>query len=217
LVKRQAGAELYSQIEAEVAALSLSGDQGISDFVAHSVDNAAHVLAAENLNAFDRYRKGKAAIYIRGHVGGADREFCLSFFRAPSSAERPVSRLERNVAIERDAGGVEVQRNEGAVFLGISNLVESPEGIIPSFVSLEPLKNRTDFRWQILASAGKIVAPFFFGGSERKLDGLEGRAFSSKGRCITSLVEDSAQIVSDVKEDAWQNLCASASPSSRLA
>jgi len=96
--------------------------------------------------------------------------------------------------------------DEGEMFVGVSNLVEGPEGIIPSFVSLAPLKERTDFRWQILASAGRVVPEISFGEPKGKFDRFQGRAFGGDGGGVTSLVKDGAKIVNGVKKDAWQHV-----------
>jgi hypothetical protein len=198
--------DFSSEIEAEAMALSLRGDQAIADLVAHSVDNQARILVANNIDALDRYRAGDVAAYIRLHFRGVNREFCLSFYRVPSCSESAVVSPKRDVALEFNSWSTEKQRDEGAVFLGVSNLVESPKGIIPSWVSLEPLKNRTDFRWQILAPTLQVISPMVFGGAERELDGLEGGAFSGDRRSVAGLIQDRSQVIGDVEEQTGQSL-----------
>jgi len=212
---RQADANLIAELEAEAKALSLRGAEGIADFVRHSVENAARVLAAGNLNVLDRYRKGEVAAYLRFHISGTDRQFDLSFRSIPSCPEngripdhdgRTVRLLELDGRTEGDKGGANLQGDESAVFLGISNLVEGPEGVIPSLVSLEFLENRTDFRWQIFASASQIVPPVFFIGPEGEFNRLEAWTVGGDGRSIPGLVQNGAQVVGGIKQDTGKHL-----------
>ena len=90
------------------------------------------------------------------------------------------------------------------MLIGISNLIDSPKGVILSFVSLKFFKERTDFRRQILASSSQVIQEILLTGTERKFDGLEGRSFGSYGGTVSGLIENGAKIVDGVKENAWQ-------------
>ena len=136
---RDAIVRMVDRKGAEVAALSLCGDQGITDFVAHSIENASRVLAAENFDALDRYRKGDVTAYLGLHVRTTNDEYCLAFFRVRSFSENggvirggTVSRLERDGSLKGYPWCSEIEGNETAVFLNVSDLGEFPEGIIPS-------------------------------------------------------------------------------------
>jgi hypothetical protein len=100
---------------------------------------------------------------------------------------------------------IDNERHKGAVFLGVTNLVQSPEGIIPSFVWFEPSKQRCDFRWQICANlpfainisieCGKTIR-------ERKI-GFSGIDFAA-GDCggVTRLIENGPEVVCGIEKDA---------------
>jgi hypothetical protein len=179
--------------------------------VAHSIENASRVLAAENFDALDRYRKGDVTAYLGLHARTTNDEYCLAFFRVSSFSENggvirggTVSRLERDGALIPWCS--EIEGNETAVFLSVSDLGESPEGIIPSFVSLEPFKDRTDFRRQSLAAAGQVVPKVEFGRPEWELGGLQRGAFSCEGGSVTSLIQDGPEVVGCVEKNARQHL-----------
>jgi hypothetical protein len=76
--------------------------------------------------------------------------------------------------------------------------------VIPSFVSLEPFKERTDFRWQILASAFGIVPHTRFRWADGELAGFRSGVASEVGDSEPELVEDSPKIIGGFKDDVWQ-------------
>ena len=76
----------------EAEALSLRGDQGIADFIAHSVENASSILAAQNIDAVYCYKAGDVAAYIRFNVRSTNEQFCFAFSRIPSASENPEHR-----------------------------------------------------------------------------------------------------------------------------
>jgi hypothetical protein len=96
------------------------------------------------------------------------------------------------------------KRSEGEMFIGISDLVDSPKGAISSFVWLTRHEDRADFRWQVLTSAGRVIPEIGFVVTERKFDSLEGGASGSNSGGITRLVKDSPQIVRGIEQDAWE-------------
>jgi len=99
----------------------------------------------------------------------------------------------------------DVKRHKSAVFLGVTELIQGPEGVIPSFVWVEAPKQRQDFRWQILAAAtanyrvesGKIVP-------EGELSTFRIDFSSRDGARVTRLVENCAEIISGVENYAGE-------------
>lgn len=210
---RQADADLSVELKAEAKALSLRGKQGIADFVAHGIQDAARVLAAQDLNVLNRYRKGEVAAYLRFHISGTNDQFCLSFRRIPSSSQDGAFTIPDGVpcpkldgACEGNGGVADPEGDESQVFLGVSNFIECPEGVVPSLVSLVPLKKRTDFRWQILACASDVVPELVLTGAEREFSCFKASIAGSDRSGVTSLVEDGPQIVGGVEQQTWQHL-----------
>lgn len=193
--------------ESELAAERSRIVQDAINHAHHLVSDANDWLARNTLNALDRYRNGEVCLVIKlNDLSGRSPVECdLVFFTVPSN---PVSFREGlwNSATDssappchelaRDADG-----HEGKVLAGVTKLIQSPEGVISSFVRLERSKERADFRGQILAAAGQIVPPSFFGRTERKLGGLEASIPAGLGGSVTGLVEDRAQVVGGIKED----------------
>lgn len=160
---RQAGAAAAAELgnKPDSAALCFRSHQDALDYDAHCVEDANRRLAAESIDAIDRYRNSDVCCYVRLRrckVATARSEQCdLGFFRVPADTarthdinNRPViageSRIKESFRI------LDLSRIESAVFLGITELVQSPEAIIPSFVWVERPKQRYYFRRQIVAN-----------------------------------------------------------------
>lgn len=97
--------------------------------------------------------------------------------------------------------------NKEAMFIGVTDRVQGPEGVIPSLIWLEPAKNRQDFRRDIATALPAFedvsVLPKF---AEREV-GVFGVGLSGTDGCrIGALVESSPQIVSSVRCDAFEDV-----------
>jgi len=217
---RQAGAAFSAAISGkpELAAERLRIVQDAIDRAHHFVDDTNDWLARNNLNALDRYRNGEVCLMIKlnGLSGRCPIECDLVFFAVPSkSVTRGRLRISASdsSASPRHELARESDRNKSNMFAGITKLVQSPQGIIPSLVRLERSKKRADFRGQILAAAGQVVPPSFFGRAEGEFSALKPGISASSGGGVSSLIEHGTQIVGGVEKDigevVWQ-------PSSKL-
>ena len=151
---RQADADFYArllaELESQVAALHFRSDQDALDYARHSSEVVARSLAPYRLNALDRHIEGDVGCYVRLHSRLGDQDCDLTFFRVPLGGFADWDPSEPdNIAGVEDRSLVNLERNKGAVFLGVTELVQAPQGIIPSFVWIEPAEERCDFRWQI--------------------------------------------------------------------
>jgi hypothetical protein len=115
--------------------------------------------------------------------------------------------LAHGVASKECQRVANLKRNKSAVFLGVTELVQGPEGVIPSFVWIEPAKQRYDFRGAILADlpafnivieAGKVI-------SERKVSSFGVSLATCDSGSVASLVQHSPHIANGVKEDAGEH------------
>src|SRR5262249_45040104 len=130
----------------------------------------------------------------------------LVFLRVPGSGLRhPPVVADCTSVIDHDRGG-DIERDQSAVFLGVYDLVESPENVIRSFVWLQRCKKIADIRWQILGRSGQLVPQFVFGWRKGEFDSLQLRPLSSEGGSVTGLVENRTEIVGNVEKGAWQRL-----------
>jgi hypothetical protein len=203
-----------AELKAKAAALSLGSHQDALDFVAHSVEDQFCRPIAENFNAIDRYRKGEFAAYLEIIAGRHGHQCHLAFSRVPPDSS---TCWTSNVAlgptmvdfgVEGGRGVIDGERYESAVFLGITELVQGPEGIIPSFVWVESSKDREDFRRQMFA---RFSSPIDMGieliesVGEREV-GLFRRDFAtSHSGGVSGLVEHGAKVIYGIENDAWQH------------
>jgi hypothetical protein len=201
-------------LKPEASALRFSSHQDALDYARHCVENANRRLAAQNLNALDRYIKGEVAAYVSFRSRGSERENHLAFRSIPSKGivrkEIAISNSanpgEDNICIEGRFDVFDNDGDESKVFVGVSNLVNCPKGIIPSTITLEPFKERADCRWQILASSGHVVPEMIVVASEGKLNGFQRGASRSNSGCISGLVENSAEVVGCIEQNAGEHL-----------
>lgn len=201
---------------AEPATLRFGSHQDALDFARHSAENANRLLAAQSLDAVDRYRKGEVAAYVgvRSRRGG--HQYYLAFFRIPPESgaswagnEQSAANIEGRLAVERGRSIGDVEGHEGAVFLGVTELVHGLEGSIPSFVWAECAKERCDFRGQMLTDAASTVNVVVKAGeviSERKVGSFRGDLSACDGAGEAGLVQDGPQVEDCIEKDAGQLL-----------
>jgi hypothetical protein len=199
---RQADAGLLDK--ADAATLRFGCHQDALDFAAHSVERSNRMLAIHNAgDVIQGYRKGDIHI--------------VADFRVEPNAEKYNLVISAVVPDGRDtevAGNTHVARKhscaaqsdgiKGFMFGAIRKLVESPESVIPSAVSIEPFKERSDFRRQVLASAFGIVPHVNFRWPEGKLAGLGFWVSGELGDRKAELVENCTKVVSGLKDDMGQ-------------
>jgi hypothetical protein len=94
------------------------------------------------------------------------------------------------------------------VFLGVTELVQGPEGVIPSFVCILPPEQRDDFRGAIFADLPAVNVVVESGSviSERKISSFGvGFPACDSGR-VSGLIENGAEIVGNIKQNAGEQL-----------
>ncbi len=149
--------------KSESAALSFGSHQDALDYAARFVEESSRRFAAQSLNAVDCYLKGEVAAYVRIKSSRNGHQSHLMFVSIPASSDPVRANRMADTGTIRDFGheigqGIpNPDGDESAVFLGITKLVQGPEGVIRSFVWLETPKNRIDFRWNVLAPANNTI------------------------------------------------------------
>lgn len=210
----------------ESSALCFRCSEDAINYAHHVVEDANRRLADLSLNAVERYVKGDVCLVARAKFAVGPTECDLVFFRVPVGVADAhsalhtvdfdfVNQIDHAVGAkgrnrlgrfgEMQICAADIERNQGAVFLGVTELVQGPEGIIPSLVCLERPKQREDFRWQILASA-TVDHMLDSSGvvTERKLSTFRLDFSTRNGARVTRLVENGSQIVGSVESDAGQ-------------
>lgn len=207
---------LASSDKAEAATLSFRSHQDALDYAAHRVEYSNRIVTSQNLNAIDLYLKGEVAAYVRIKSSRDHSQYELAFLRVPTLKEAlwhsgggPSRSIIRRCCAEMSHCHPEGRGNEGTVFLGVTELVQSPKETIPSFIWLEANKERQDFRREMLVSLSlPVPASFNLGKAipEREI-GLERFDVSAgDGACVPGLVKDGAQVVGSVEQDAGQHI-----------
>jgi hypothetical protein len=209
----QAGAAAAAELgdKSNSAALCFRSHQDALNFASHSVENSNRMLAFNNLvDVIERYRVGDICIVASDFRTGANsKKYNLVFVAIPfgrSDCHRACD-CDRagHEALERHANRSPCNSNgdEDFVLGRVRKFIQSPQGVIPSFVWAEPFKERPDYRRQILASTLGIVEHFRLSWSKGELSGrgidLSGVDNSDrKGH----LIKDGPEIVSGVENDA---------------
>jgi hypothetical protein len=214
--------------ESKSAALCFRSAEDAINYAHHLTEDSNRRFANLSLNAIERYVKGDVCLVLRVCFDWCTCECDLVFVRVPTgvsctdqsgdkAALRLVGELERTVIVPADdcwLGGnthvgdlsaTEIEWHQGTMFLGVTELIQSPEGVIPSLVWTETPKQREDFRGQIPATSafdnvpksGEIVP-------KRELTPLRFDSSRRDGSGVAGLVKDGAEIVGGVENDARQ-------------
>jgi hypothetical protein len=199
-------------LKSKAAALRFRSQQDALDYAAHSVQDMNRLLASNSLNAIDRYVKGDVGCYLRCHSRRSNMQGDLAFFSIPSTV---ISAGTRPAGADCIAGEqcnrpLNPERDKGAMFLGVTEIVNGPKGIVfPSFVWLETAKERRDFRWQILADSARavdVVVKIDETISERKVGFFQPRVSAGQSAGVSSLIEGGSETVGNIEQDARQHL-----------
>jgi hypothetical protein len=95
------------------------------------------------------------------------------------------------------------------MFLGVTELVQGPEGGVPSFVWLEAPKQRYDFRREVIADAPSFNIEIEGGQvrTEWEIGGFGiGALPPSNCASVADLIENGPQIIGRVEQDAGENV-----------
>ena len=133
-----------------MTALGFGCHQDALDFASDGIQDANCRAAFHPVEIVKSYKEGNVAIVLKASAGADAREFDLVFFAVPRRHHKVATADFR--IIDGHAGANQANGDEEAVLVGITELVHSPEGIIPSLVSVEAPKQRPDFLRQITAS-----------------------------------------------------------------
>jgi hypothetical protein len=95
------------------------------------------------------------------------------------------------------------------VFLGVTELVQGPEGVIPSLVWLEPPKYRSDFRRQIPTNVPRTVDVVVEVGQrvgEGKVGLFELNVPTRDRGGVAGLVEGGSEVAGNIEQNAGKHL-----------
>jgi hypothetical protein len=159
--ERQAGAAVAAGLwdKPKSAALRFCSHQDALDFASDGIEKRNRRLALNNFfGMVDNYIVGD--LYVRAALrrlgGPKDYDLVLASGVHPSNGKG--GRFDA-ASWDSNRGSTKPYGNQQRMFLNACEVIQSPNGVIPSFVWLEPFKDRADFRGDILQAfepIGKI-------------------------------------------------------------
>lgn len=152
--------------------LGFHSPQDALDFVREIAEDGKHWYASKHWNFAERYAKGEINIVVNCSIASDPRDYDLVFSPVPSGARMSQQSIEAGtgrMTNEFDILNVHGGFDNGSVFVGVSNLVQGPQGRIPSLVWLERSKKRLDFVRDVLGFAFDLSLKFSFSVSKGKV------------------------------------------------
>lgn len=175
-----------------MTALRFRSHQDALDFGRHSAENVNRRLLAQKINISESYEKADLEIVLQVTSRRDARKWNLVFFAVVGGVQKRNTQRNSYIADQRGSAANR-HRNESCV-LGVSKLVQGPDGVIPSLVRLERAKKRKNFVRQILGNLAidKIIKPNRVV-SNGKLSFLGSDLSSGDGAGVTNLIKSRAQ------------------------
>lgn len=133
-------------------ALCFSGPEDEVNFARNGIEDSNRRSGRHAVKLVKRYVEGELYIVLKVAAGIDHREYDLIFFAIIEGAKNPYPAGHYG-SIHQHAAAIDPNRHQEPVFIGVTELIEGPEGVIPSLMWLERAKERADLRRQIFASA----------------------------------------------------------------
>ena len=192
-----------SRNKSESYGIQFHRQKDTANYISQLVEDSNRWLTRHNLNFVERYIKGEIYIIIKLTVLATNREYDLLFTAIPSGGLEtmiPQTRLDSAVKVNKK----NTNRCKHPVLISVAHPVECPENIIPSFVWLEPAKERPNLLGEIFAFAHKSslkVGRINTKGEMGILGVGDTRAFSNNE---TSLVKSCSEVINGVSSNSSQ-------------
>jgi hypothetical protein len=190
------------QFEAELeqlehVRLKFDSHDDVLDYARKTVEESNHWLAVHKLDIVNRYIRNEVEIHVKCTSRLNATKFHFVFNSIPSGARKHCITAKSQVC----AGEIASGRSEGAydhVFVGVTDSVQYPQQVIPSFVCLERAHEVTDFFGQVFASSfyRRFKVSSVVGNWEGGIGG------GAEG--VNSFVEGGAQINDGITKDVFQ-------------
>lgn len=191
--------------QAEPARARFDSHDDALDYARNIVEDSNRWLATHALDIAERYKRGVLEVCVVCRSGSDAEKFHLVFCVIPDRGldGRAVTkelRLIEPKPARRDANGA-----EDRVFVGITELVQCPKEVIPSFVWLERAHEVNDIIGQVFAASVDNVLQLRCVISEGEPGGLP---FPAAGNAddMTGLVESGTKVIDGVEGDTRQSV-----------
>jgi hypothetical protein len=129
--------------QAGFSALVLGGGYDFSDLGRDEVDHPYGWSGLHAVKLIEAYKKGDLSVVFELSAGVDARKFNLVFFSVPAWRKYLSSTLE-HCRSQLDGWRERPDGDQQPMLIGTTELVECPEGVIPSFVSIEAAEQRFD-------------------------------------------------------------------------
>lgn len=189
--------------KAESPTLPFASRQDALDYAHQCVQDANHWLAVNNWNIAENYRKAQIQLVFQLCIGSSPCKYDLSFLAIPDQIMNHVSGFE--ALTHKGPTDFEVDGRDDRVLIPVTYFIESPEGIIPSFVWLEGRKERRDILRQILAPSIDAVLKAYSIISEGEVCMSKGLAKLSHGESVAEFIQGRPKVVNRIDDDVIES------------
>jgi hypothetical protein len=168
-------------------ALCFGGPQDAINFARDGIQDANRRAAFDTVDVVKSYMEGNIHIVLQISFRGDPSKYDAIFVPLPS--EHKLSGACSPHLIDVYSPGADTYWHKESVFVGVTKLVDGPEGIIPSLVWLERSKERTNFWAQIPTSPFDVVIQSDGRISEGKISILGVRNAAQNASSIATLIQ----------------------------
>lgn len=145
------GAGAPASDQTDTLALRFGGPEDAINFARNGIEDANRRAASNAVDFVKGYNEGKLCIVLKVTAGVDLGDHDLIF--VPVKDGRRDRSPRQDGIPQRDAATCDANGHQEPMLVGVTELVEGPEGVIPSLMRIERSKQRADFRRQILASS----------------------------------------------------------------
>ncbi len=194
---------IASSENSNVLGLRFDSQQDALDFADQSVQDSKNWMAFHSLDFAKRYKDAELELTLELCAGSESDKLHLIFCAIPNGMSGNSS--ESNAAnIDMSANHSGSNRLDDFMFICVTDFIQSAEEIIPSWVRLEPAKEKLDLLRYILASPSERV--FQVGNASG--EGESGKSGILNSRCngdgVPSFVERTSEISHQVNGDIFK-------------
>lgn len=125
--------------------------------------------AAQRRNLAKRYSEQSINVVVTGRFSGHSGNYDLVFSSVPFGPRVKQQRIQSRIIHKGDPLYVDSRLHDGAMFVGVSDLVQSPQGRIPTLVRLELHDNRLNLIGDKFGFAFEVPIKLRFGITEREI------------------------------------------------
>lgn len=178
--------------KADPPALRFSSAEDAINFARDGIEDSNRRSGRDAVKLVKRYVEGELHIVLKLAAGVDHREYDLIFFAVKEGGNNPYP-TGHDSFIDHHASAVDANGHQEPVFIGVTQFVQGPEGVIPSFMWLERAKERADIRRQIFAPALNVRIEVNNTVPEGKVSILRLSDASPHGDGIPALIETGSE------------------------